>query len=77
MLIDEDILRLPNVREAILAERLSEGRVRCGLCTRRCITPSGQRGFCRTRMNIDGDLSTLVYGDLSSISGLGNEEAIA
>ena len=68
MLIDDKILSLPNVRKGILAERLSDGRVRCGLCARGCVTRSGQRGFCKTRMNIDGDLYTLVYGDLSSIS---------
>jgi len=65
---DEKILELSSVRKAILAERLSEGRVRCGLCARRCVTHSGQRGFCGTRMNIGGELYTLVYGDLSSIS---------
>ena len=67
-LIDEKILRLPNVRKAILTEGLSDGRVRCGLCARRCVTRSGQRGFCKTRMNIEGELYTLVYGDLSLIS---------
>ena len=66
--MSEKILGLPNVRKAILTEGLSDGRVRCGLCARRCVTHSGQRGFCRTRMNIEGQIYTLVYGDLSSIS---------
>jgi pyruvate formate lyase activating enzyme len=64
----EEILMQRNVRKTALADRLSDGRVRCGLCERRCITRSGQRGFCRTRMNINGELYTLVYGDLSSVS---------
>ena len=64
----DEILRLPNVQKAALADRLSDGRVRCGLCERRCVTRSGQRGFCRTRMNIGGELYILVYGDLSSVA---------
>jgi pyruvate formate lyase activating enzyme len=64
----EELLKLPNVREAALAEKLSGDRVRCRLCERGCIIPSGQRGFCKTRMNIGGRLYTLVYGDISSIS---------
>lgn len=67
-LIDEKILRLPNVRKAILPEGLSDGGVRCRLCARRCVTLTGERGFCRTRMNVEGQIYTLVYGDLSSIS---------
>ena len=57
-----------NVQKAALVDRLSDGRVRCGLCSRRCVTRSGQRGFCKTRMNIGGELYTLVYGDLSSVA---------
>ena len=56
-----------NVLRVALADRLSDGRVRCGLCSRRCVTRSGQRGFCKTRMNIGGELYTLAYGDLSSV----------
>ena len=62
-----EILRQPNVQRVALAERLSGGRVRCGLCSRGCVTRTGQRGFCKTRMNIEGELYTLVYGDLSSV----------
>ena len=62
-----EILRQPNVQRVALAEQLSGGRVRCGLCSRECVTRTGQRGFCKTRMNIEGELYTLVYGDLSSV----------
>jgi len=58
----------PWIREALLSEKLDEGRVRCGLCERRCVIPPGQTGFCRTRKNIEGKLYTLVYGNISSIS---------
>jgi pyruvate formate lyase activating enzyme len=63
----EPLKDLPNVREALLYERLSKERVRCGLCERHCTILPGRTGYCRTRMNIDGRLFTLVYGNLSAI----------
>ena len=36
--------------------------VECGLCPRNCIINNNQKGFCKTRQNIDGVLYTLVYG---------------
>jgi len=61
------ILEYPNVREALLYKKLRGDKVQCTLCERRCIIPPGERGFCGTRMNIDGRLYTLIYGDLSAV----------
>lgn len=36
--------------------------VTCLLCARRCTIKSGQRGTCRARMNVSGELRSLVYG---------------
>jgi pyruvate formate lyase activating enzyme len=36
--------------------------VQCELCPRFCVIESGERGDCRVRVNIDGKLTTLVYG---------------
>jgi pyruvate formate lyase activating enzyme len=58
----------PCIREACLYEELSNKKVRCGVCERRCVIPNEERGFCKTRENIDGKLYTLIYGDISSIS---------
>ena len=55
-------------REAQLYEPLSGGRARCGVCERRCIIEEGKRGFCKARMNIDGKLFVLTYGDISAMS---------
>ena len=63
----EEILKLPTVKEAIIYEPLKEGEVRCGLCERRCIILPEKKGFCKTRLNIEGRLYTLVYGDISAI----------
>jgi pyruvate formate lyase activating enzyme len=42
--------------------RHSEGIVKCLLCAQGCIIPAGQRGKCRARMNVNGELRSLVYG---------------
>ncbi len=36
--------------------------VRCLLCARECLIPEGERGECRTRINVGGTLRSLVYG---------------
>ncbi len=36
--------------------------VKCLLCAQGCIIKSGERGKCRARMNVNGELRTLVYG---------------
>jgi pyruvate formate lyase activating enzyme len=56
------------VREALLYEAQPDGSTRCGVCERRCLIPKGERGFCGSRMNIDGRLHTLTYGDLTSVT---------
>lgn len=41
----------------------NRNKVQCELCPRRCILAPGQRGECRARENINGELMTLVYGN--------------
>jgi len=36
--------------------------VECRLCPRRCKLAENERGDCRVRVNLDGELRTLVYG---------------
>jgi len=67
VLIVQKLLQYPTVHEALLYEKLSDDKVRCGLCERRCLISSGLKGFCKTRMNVDGKLYSIVYGDLSAI----------
>jgi len=62
-----ELLRYPTVREALLYEKISRDKVRCGICERRCVIRNGQKGFCKTRINIEGKLYTLTYGDLSAL----------
>ena len=50
--------------EAYLYERLEENKVRCNLCSHRCVIKEGRRGICHVRENEAGILKTLVYGKL-------------
>lgn len=55
------------IREALLYRKLDD-ELQCGLCERGCRIPRGGRGFCRSRINRNGKLYTLQYGNISSIS---------
>jgi len=57
----------PEVFETILYDRLPNKRVQCTICQRRCIISDGQRGYCGTRVNRGGHLSSLIYGRVSTI----------
>ena len=50
------------MHEALLYEKLNEGKVKCGLCNHRCIINDNKKGICGVRENKDGKLYTLVYG---------------
>ena len=41
--------------------------VKCLLCAQSCIIQPGERGKCRARMNVNGELRSLVYGRPVSI----------
>jgi len=43
-------------------------RIRCLTCERRCVLGEGQQGWCGTRENRGGQLATLIYGNVSSLS---------
>jgi pyruvate formate lyase activating enzyme len=50
--------------EAYLYEPLEDGRVKCNLCSHRCVIKEGRRGLCSVRENQGARLKTLVYGKL-------------
>ena len=52
------------MKEAILYEKLSNGRVRCRLCNHFCIIEDGHKGTCGVRENRSGMLMSLVYGKI-------------
>jgi pyruvate formate lyase activating enzyme len=50
--------------EAYLYVPLKNGKVRCDLCSHRCVIDDGKRGRCNVRENRAGTLFTRVYGRL-------------
>ncbi len=48
--------------EAYLYEPLEDNKVKCDLCSHRCVIKDGRRGICSVRENQAGKLLTLVYG---------------
>ncbi len=56
-----------SIRDALLWEQVKDA-VRCLTCERRCTLAHGQLGWCHTRRNDNGTLTTLVFGAVSALS---------
>lgn len=50
------------MKEAILYEKLENGKVKCAVCNHRCVIGEGKRGICGVRENRQGVLYALNYG---------------
>jgi len=50
------------MKEALVYQKLEGRKIKCNLCSHRCVISPGKRGICRVRENRDGVLYTLVYG---------------
>jgi len=50
--------------QAYLWDLLEDNKVKCNLCSHRCVIKDGRRGICAVRENRGGILETLVYGNL-------------
>ncbi|TFF68169.1 AmmeMemoRadiSam system radical SAM enzyme [Candidatus Thorarchaeota archaeon] len=55
------------VREGML-QRRKDRAVRCLTCNHRCLLHEQDVGVCGTRVNTEGSVKTLVYGNVSSLS---------
>ena len=62
----ESLRSIGALKEAVLTESLSGGRVRCNICQRRCVLSDGGVGYCRTKVNYQGTLYSTIYGVISS-----------
>jgi len=54
------------IKPAKYWHRLKGGTVQCDLCPNQCQIDRGNRGFCRTRENIDGRLYTIIYSRIAA-----------
>jgi pyruvate formate lyase activating enzyme len=50
------------MHEAMLYDKIGDGRVRCKLCAHYCLLKDKERGICQVRENRGGILYSLVYG---------------
>jgi len=52
----------PSTLGGVTAHRHERPVVKCQLCAHGCTIEDGERGLCRARINVRGELRTLVYG---------------
>ncbi|MGC9323875.1 MAG: AmmeMemoRadiSam system radical SAM enzyme [Desulfomonilia bacterium] len=53
--------------EAFLYSKSSRSRVICRICPNTCVLSPGDRSICRSKVNIDGILYSLAYGNPCSV----------
>ncbi|MBU0479729.1 MAG: AmmeMemoRadiSam system radical SAM enzyme [Proteobacteria bacterium] len=54
-------------KEGFLYVKLEQDRVMCSICPNACVLSPGDRSVCRSRVNIDGVLYSLTYGNPCSV----------
>jgi len=50
------------MKKALLFEKLEDKKIRCAVCSTRCMISPGRRGICGVRENREGELYSLNYG---------------
>ncbi len=55
-------------RQVDYYHKLPNGNVACGICPNNCELSDGDRSVCRSRVNIDGKLYTLAYGNPCAVN---------
>jgi pyruvate formate lyase activating enzyme len=53
----------PHVKEALFYTQLGQGKVQCGTCPHHCTVMPGNRGKCQTKVNLEGKLYSISYGN--------------
>lgn len=54
------------IRKNLFGRKFGNDRVQCMLCERKCILSHSAKGFCKAMINVDSDLYTLTYGNVSA-----------
>jgi len=55
-------------QEGFLYKKLKQDKVVCGICPNRCILAPGDRSVCRSKVNMDGKLYSLAYGNPCAVN---------
>lgn len=56
------------IKQAMYYNQLKDSKVHCVLCPHYCLINEGDAGKCNVRKNMDGQLFTMNYGEITSIS---------
>ncbi|MFH2138564.1 MAG: AmmeMemoRadiSam system radical SAM enzyme [Candidatus Omnitrophota bacterium] len=56
------------LKEALFWEKAMGNSVYCGLCAKKCLIDEGHTGWCETRINKDGVLYSITYGQVASMT---------
>jgi len=54
--------------EGFLYTKMDNKLVMCGICPHRCLLSPGDRSVCRSKINVDGILYSLTYGNPCSVN---------
>ena len=54
--------------EGFLYKKLKNDKVVCSICPNRCILAPGDRSVCRSKVNMDGKLYSLAYGNPCAVN---------
>ena len=54
--------------EGFLYKKLKNEKVVCGICPNRCVLAPGDRSVCRSKVNLDGKLYSLTYGNPCAVN---------
>jgi pyruvate formate lyase activating enzyme len=54
--------------EGFLYKKLENQKVICGICPNHCILAPGDRSVCRSKVNLDGKLYSLTYGNPCAVN---------
>ena len=54
--------------EGFLYKKIKNRNVVCQICPNRCVLAPGDRSICRSKINLDGTLYSLVYGNPCSVN---------
>ncbi len=55
------------MKEALFYKKMEEKKVRCFLCPHLCTIKEGKRGICNVRKNVNGELISENYGQVTAL----------
>lgn len=56
------------MKKSLFFTKLENNKVECNLCPHNCIISEEKTGICKTRKNINGELYSLNYGEVTAIN---------